>query len=37
MEEAQGVKIRAADLLGMKHYQTLDHQLKRLKVDYRSG
>ena len=35
MQEAQGVKSRAAELLGMKHYQTLDQQLKRLKVEYR--
>lgn len=32
MEEAEGVKTRAADLLGMSSYQTLDAQLKRLKV-----
>lgn len=32
MEEANGVKAEAARLLGMKHYQTLDAQLKRLSV-----
>jgi DNA-binding NtrC family response regulator len=32
MEEAKGVKAQAARLLGMKNYQTLDAQLKRLKV-----
>ncbi len=32
MEESQGVKVRAAQLLGMKNYQTLDAQLKRLGV-----
>ena len=32
MEEANGVKAEAARLLGMKHYQTLDAQLKRLGV-----
>lgn len=32
MEEARGVKAKAARLLGMKNYQTLDAQLKRLKV-----
>lgn len=36
MEQANGVKTRAAALLGMKNYQTLDAQLKRLKVA-RSG
>jgi DNA-binding NtrC family response regulator len=34
MEEARGNKTRAARLLGMKHYQTLDAQLDRLKVEY---
>ncbi|MCR9294088.1 MAG: sigma 54-interacting transcriptional regulator [bacterium] len=33
MDQANGVKARAAELLGMKHYQTLDAQLKRLKID----
>lgn len=33
MEEADGVKAQAARLLGMKNYQTLDAQLKRLNVD----
>jgi len=32
MEEADGVKTKAAELLGMSSYQTLDAQLKRLKV-----
>jgi DNA-binding NtrC family response regulator len=32
MEEAKGVKTQAARLLGMKNYQTLDAQLKRLGV-----
>jgi DNA-binding NtrC family response regulator len=34
MEEARGVKARAARLLGMKNYQTLDAQLKRLAVEW---
>ena len=33
MQEAKGVKAEAARLLGIKHYQTLDAQLKRLKID----
>ncbi len=32
MEESRGVKAKAARLLGMKNYQTLDAQLKRLGV-----
>jgi DNA-binding NtrC family response regulator len=32
MEEAHGVKAQAARLLGMRNYQTLDAQLKRLQV-----
>jgi DNA-binding NtrC family response regulator len=32
MEEANGVKTRAAELLGYNHYQTLDAQLTRLRV-----
>jgi transcriptional regulator with GAF, ATPase, and Fis domain len=32
LREAGGVKSRAARLLGMKNYQTLDAQLKRLGV-----
>lgn len=32
MEEVHGVKAQAAKLLGYKNYQTLDAQLKRLKV-----
>jgi transcriptional regulator with GAF, ATPase, and Fis domain len=34
MTEAKGVKTRAARLLGIKNYQTLDAQLRRLKVDW---
>ena len=34
MDEAKGNKTRAARLLGMKHYQTLDAQLERLEVDW---
>jgi len=37
MEQANGVKTRAAALLGMKNYQTLDAQLKRLKVTWSRG
>jgi transcriptional regulator with GAF, ATPase, and Fis domain len=32
MQESRGVKAQAARLLGMKNYQTLDAQLKRLNV-----
>jgi DNA-binding NtrC family response regulator len=32
MEESDGVKARAAELLGYKNYQKLDQQLKRLDV-----
>lgn len=32
MEEASGIKTKAAELLGMSSYQTLDAQLKRLGV-----
>ncbi|MBL8889738.1 MAG: sigma 54-interacting transcriptional regulator [Planctomycetaceae bacterium] len=32
MDEAGGVKVKAARLLGMKNYQTLDAQLKRLEI-----
>jgi len=32
MEEASGVKTKAAELLGMSSYQTLDAQMKRLGV-----
>ena len=32
MEESEGVKTKAAELLGMSSYQTLDAQMKRLKV-----
>lgn len=35
--EARGVKSRAARLLGMKNYQTLDAQLKRLGVEWDAG
>ena len=34
MEEAKGVKAEAARRLGIKNYQTLDAQLKRLGVDW---
>ncbi|MDT8389646.1 MAG: sigma 54-interacting transcriptional regulator [Lentisphaeria bacterium] len=34
MKEANGVKTKAASLLGLKNYQTLDAQLKRLNVDW---
>jgi transcriptional regulator with GAF, ATPase, and Fis domain len=34
MGEARGVKARAAKLLGMKNYQTLDAQLQRLQVEW---
>jgi transcriptional regulator with PAS, ATPase and Fis domain len=33
MNEAEGVKTRAFKLLGLKSYQTLDGQIKRLKLD----
>ena len=36
MQEARGVKTEAARLLGMANYQTLDAQLKRLKVQWRT-
>ncbi len=32
MEEANGVKTRAAELLGIKNYQTLDARLKKLNI-----
>jgi DNA-binding NtrC family response regulator len=35
MEEAGGMKTRAAELLGMANYQTLDAQLKRLGVKWK--
>jgi transcriptional regulator with PAS, ATPase and Fis domain len=35
MTEARGVKTHAAKLLGIENYQTLDAQLKRLKVNCR--
>src|SRR5262249_28622762 len=34
MEEARGNKTQAARLLGIPHYQTLDAQLDRLKVEF---
>lgn len=34
MEESGGVKTRAAELLGIPNYQTLDAQLKRLDVKW---
>jgi DNA-binding NtrC family response regulator len=37
MEEAGGVKTRAADLLGLASYQALDAQLKRLNVEHRAS
>lgn len=37
MEEARGVKSRAAEMLGLASYQALDSQLKRLKVEYRTS
>jgi DNA-binding NtrC family response regulator len=37
MEEARGVKTRAARLLGIASYQALDAQLKRLQVEYQAG
>jgi len=36
MNEARGVKSRAARLLGIANYQTLDAQLKRLGVEWKS-
>ena len=35
MEEAGGVKTKAAELLGIANYQTLDAQLKRLGVKWK--
>jgi transcriptional regulator with PAS, ATPase and Fis domain len=37
MHEAHSVKSKAARLLGMKNYQTLDAQLKRLGVEWEVG
>lgn len=37
MAEAGGVKARAAALLGVPSYQSLDQQLKRLGVDPAAG
>lgn len=37
MEESGGVKTKAANLLGLKNYQTLDAQLKRLNVHWKQG
>ncbi len=34
MREANGVKSKAARLLGMKNYQTLDAQLKRIGIEW---
>jgi transcriptional regulator with PAS, ATPase and Fis domain len=34
MRQANGIKSRAATLLGMENYQTLDAQLKRLHVEW---
>jgi transcriptional regulator with PAS, ATPase and Fis domain len=36
MEEARGVKVKAARLMGMKNYQTLDAQLDRLEVHWKA-
>lgn len=36
MREAHGVKAKAARLLGIQNYQTLDAQLKRLGVEWQS-
>lgn len=36
MIQSHGVKAEAARLLGIQHYQTLDAQLKRLQVDWRT-
>ena len=36
MEEASGVKSKAARLLGLANYQTLDARLKKLKVQWDS-
>ena len=36
MDEARGNKTQAARLLGIPHYQTLDAQLDRLKVEWTS-
>ena len=35
MKQANGIKSKAAKMLGIKHYQTLDAQLERLSVDWR--
>jgi transcriptional regulator with GAF, ATPase, and Fis domain len=35
MQEANGVKTRAAELLGLSSYQTLDHRLKTLNVNWK--
>ncbi len=37
MREAHGNKSKAARLLGIKHYQTLDAQLERLQVDWKDS
>lgn len=34
MEESRGNKTKAAQLLGLNHYQTLDAQIERLKVEW---
>ena len=37
LEEAGGVKTRAADLLGLASYQALDAKLKRLNIEHQAG
>jgi DNA-binding NtrC family response regulator len=37
MQEAEGIKAKAARLLGMKNYQTLDAQLKRFGIDWQEA
>ena len=33
MDDSDGVLAKAARLLGLKHYQTLDAQMERLGID----
>lgn len=33
MDEAEGVKVKAAKLLGFRHYQTLDQRMRRYGVE----
>ncbi|QKK08596.1 MAG: hypothetical protein HND58_10765 [Planctomycetota bacterium] len=37
IEEAGGVKTKAAELLGLASYQTLDSKMKRLGVEWKKG